>query len=268
MFSIDIYSSSKKKHIANTIDVYLFVENLNMKLKQYSPEKPIYLGSENQLKYNGDAKPGPVHGGSMAGFAVSRAAIELLNHDTISKCVEKYKDCSSDDTLTALCFKEVGAEFISEPDFHFRPIEAIAWPSDGCKAPLTFSQISPTLMQRLFTTQMVSEATVDGTGIVHDHFMTYSDVFSHIHRDIGIYTKGIVGVDFRGGDYNHMGSRTGSNCLNYCKADPQCLAWSFDSKGEVCWLKSSIEARVFKVGIVSGVIPGRYKCLERETVDA
>jgi len=59
--------------------------------------------------------------------------------------------------------------------------------------------------------------------------------------------------DYSGGDMWNTGSSSASACCSTCSSTSGCLAWSW--AWNTCYLKNSIQAKVYKQGIVTGLSP-------------
>lgn len=85
--------------------------------------------------------------------------------------------------------------------------------------------------------QPPADGTTDGVASVYerDGFVVY--------KDLAVY----------GSDYRHTRAFDADRCIDECRSDPSCRAFSYHPSDSLCYLKSVPTTRSYRKGVVSGV---------------
>ncbi len=59
-------------------------------------------------------------------------------------------------------------------------------------------------------------------------------------------------TDFPGGDYNSFSCNGMSYCKNACESDDRCLAFTFNPRTNLCWMKDNVNPPSNSPGAISG----------------
>ena len=190
---------------------------------------------------------------------MSRRAAEILAESDYGTCIVKNKYINSEETIMIKCLESLGIKTIAERTFHpTEPSHDFAWPIDSCKRPLSISQLSKDQLQYLYNVKpMTGLSKKDGTSYKWDTIVTYSDVFHHTYAS----SKPVSGIDRHSASDSNVVSNitSGLECMEVCKANNDCLSWTYDRTS--CYTSLHIGASIPRKDVVSGVIPSRYNCL-------
>jgi hypothetical protein len=203
------------------------------------------VGCDNVHKF-GDG-PAFAHGGS--GIILSRAALQKML-PILDTCIKKYKPCWAGDIKTGLCMRDAGILLTDCPHYIFNrdpPNGDFDFPRDPCKRPITFHHLLPEQIQKLYDLEMEVYA---------EDILNYGNIFADWNEEgDGV----IVSGNRKGYDYNNETAASSVQCMERCKQDRQCLAFTYVNDG-VCWLKEGISVLQQASDSVTGHFGSKYRC--------
>ncbi|KAI9034541.1 hypothetical protein DFJ74DRAFT_23121 [Hyaloraphidium curvatum] len=280
-------------------DSYVFLANIRHHVRRHGlePGKPHFLGYAMHFRGCAGIKEfgeGPTFAQSSSGILVSREALWMLQER--GSCAGKYPDCEVGEVRLGLCLRDAGVKMGAQRDgFHLIPptSSSFAWPPP-CEYPLAFPKAGGLLAQALYDAEREKRQAVEArlevlaraaAGNRTDAaaylarlnataggmyrlapVVTYADV--HARLALPDHQADHLKADIAGGDFHEVqGVGTWAECRAACEGGrhPEgmgpCVAWTHVEDTALCRLKDRIGAiRQAATNLVSGVVPGNYRC--------
>ncbi|KAJ3076324.1 hypothetical protein HDU98_004308 [Podochytrium sp. JEL0797] len=237
-------------------DSYLFLESLHRLTQPLNPLRAHYLGQANKFQGCDDitrmgAGPPIAQGGS--GIVLSQGAMRVLLN-RVDTCIVQYEECWAGDIRTALCLRDGGVRLTHARGFNgWPPQENFVFSEEACEVPVTYHHVLPEQMYKLHEIETSTpHAQLTSAHMYHTFLHPLTDTTATQFRDRNTERKGKPYKNFR--------TSTFEECERACVRDTRrCVSWFHDDKKR-CWLKKTPGGKDGKVGVWSGVIPGRYIC--------
>ncbi|KAI9143814.1 hypothetical protein BKA69DRAFT_1059164 [Paraphysoderma sedebokerense] len=250
-------------------DSYVFMENLHYHLQKLDPHTPYYIGAPTTfmgcdgVKKFGD---GPLfaHGGSV--IVISRGAM-IKMMEIVDDCTIKYKDCWAGDIRVALCLRDAGilldTTLAAEGIYNGHPpnYRDHNYGNAPCRRPISFHHLRPEAMQKLWNVERQLRGNVNRTLSLHyapvhleDIWHTFVDENDNVHDyDLNFARNGQI--------LRTIKTENWGLCRGRCKEEADCKSWSWADTN--CKVLSDVGRSEKKDKHVSGIVKGRFKCLQR-----
>ncbi|KAK2882531.1 hypothetical protein FQN49_000258 [Arthroderma sp. PD_2] len=231
-------------------DTYIVWPNLIGWLETFNASEPIFLGSQMKI---GDIIF--AHGGS--GFALSRPALEQIVEYHSSR-VDEWDTYTSHqwagDAILGKALADSGINLTwSWPMFQgatpwtFDHLSASYNKLPWCYPPVAYHHMDPADIREFWRFEMTwsKEASKEQSG--NSTFLHHSDVFQKLIRPLLAAKR----TDWDNDSKDAVeGVKSAKECKQKCSEYPECLQYSYSSKG--CHISKGLQAGITKPGVFSG----------------
>ncbi|KAJ3365720.1 hypothetical protein HDU91_002088 [Kappamyces sp. JEL0680] len=239
-------------------DSYVFLDNLDSFLQDFNSSLPYYFGAGNTFSdcdgvQSWRHSTAFAHGGS--GILVSRGAMLRLQ-SLWEFCIVRYHgasrrvltiDCWAGDVRLGLCLRDAGVLLTNVKGFHTNPPNDLTVYGHPCSRPLTFHHLLPTQIQKLYEFELGATQNNPVAKITMADLMP--EWLDSIPR---------TNTNRKGDEYKTVLVRDLNACIERCRTDPACMAYSF--KDRACALKRKVNILEKESGSTSGVMLSNFQC--------